>query len=113
MQKARQGSLCCQKVPPQFSVFVCVQQPRAYALLQVRTLLFVFAFAFAFAMFFYAYLLTEQNRLLSAKIEQLSPKQAATEAGHNMDLVAISALTVSKVYTSVHMPRARQGISCC
>ena len=69
MQKTYQGTMCCQKAPPQFSLFVCVQQPRAYALLQVRTLLFVFAFAFAFAMFFYAYLLTEQNRLLSAKLE--------------------------------------------
>ena len=113
MQKARQGSLWCHKVPPQFSVFVYVQQPRAYALLQVRTLFFVFAFAFAFAMFFYAYLLTEQNRLLSAKIEQLSPKQAATEAGHNMDLTAISSLTLSMGYTTVHMPRARQSTSCC
>ena len=69
--------------------------------------------AFAFAMFLCTYLLPEQNRLLSAKLEQLSPKLADTEAGHNMDLIVISAFTVSMVYTTVLMARACQGISNC
>ena len=78
---------------PVFGVCLCAAAPGERSIASA-TLLFVFAFAFAFAMFFYAYLLMEQNRLLSARLEQLSPKQAATEAGHNMDLIAISSLTV-------------------
>ena len=69
--------------------------------------------AFAFAMFLCTYLLPEQNRLLSAKLEQLSPKLADTEAGHSMYLIVISVFTVSMVYTTVLMARACQGISNC